>query len=386
MSKQKKTSKVPVQQASPKGLNQQALLSKLDRLDKEVKSLRKHTVVEYGRGAGGRCERSEGVIAFAELKATSTGFEAESWLVNPGDITLFPRLFQIARLYTKYRIRHIEVEFIPNSSSFGDAGKQGQLALIWSPTRQTGAPLSMEEAAQIRRRSPIVVPKDHCKLRLTSEDQDLVGIPWMDVYHTGHDTRPDPSKMFMGELSAVWEGVAWTSGSLTLGRLQMKYQIDFSGVQPSPSTVVAQPSLFAIGSRCTPIALTSGVFAAANLSSVSGGTTNLGSSIAPSIFSPYAYSGVDITLRPGTYFMMITVEVLCTAAAMTLISARIFDRNAGATFFTFDEGKANASVCTYSATAPITAKTNVSVGVDVSCTFSSGTTTADVHFTIYNVV
>ena len=129
--KQKKKTQAP---ASEKKAVQQDPVT-METFQQMVQKLRKeirNSVVDYYQPDVLRSEKSEGEVVFADLNATTSGFQVVNWEINPANSALFPRLAPLAQMWSKWRVRSIVVEFIPAGGVFSTPGKQGNLIHLGS--------------------------------------------------------------------------------------------------------------------------------------------------------------------------------------------------------------------------------------------------------------
>lgn len=358
----------------------------MSQLRKEIRD----AVVNYYQPDELRPEKSKGAVLFADLNATTSGFQVINWEINPANSALFPRLAPVAQMWSKYRVREVVVEFIPAGGVFSTPGKQGNLILFWTPNVFEAEPANFKAASQAAKRSVIHLTKSRTVLRLTERDQDLAGIPWLDCGRTSvenSDAPLDPSKLFMGKLGVAWSGIdVSVTNPLFIGRLEMTYHIDLAGQREvnSLSILSAEPSMTTAGNTVGAVALTTGVFNSVNMAATSNGTTLMKSEILPSPYSGFKISGGDVSTVGGHYLLRFTVEFTCTSAAITLGSVRVMERNTASEFVQFDDAATGVGIMTITGSIPFKSLGAI-VGIDVAATFGAGTCTYLISWSITRV-
>lgn len=74
--------------------------------------------------------------------------------INPGDANAFPRLFQVAKLYTYWKFKRLTIKWMPNGSAFAAANQTGEVVLAYTNDFYGAPPTSVPVA---RSRAPNVV-------------------------------------------------------------------------------------------------------------------------------------------------------------------------------------------------------------------------------------
>jgi hypothetical protein len=355
----------------------------IERLEREIHKIRNHGVVEYHK-PNGPARVESGAAQVLDMVSSGTAYTEYEYNVNVSDTTLFPRLAPVAALYQKWRIRKLKFKYVPSTSSFGSAGKEGNVVIFWSPDVNHATSAAFASIEQYKKRSKIVLPCESCELTLTGADQDLSGIPWLDVYDAYHVQPADYAKLFCGRVSVGWEGVA---NAAKLGRFMCEYEVELAGVQPNGLVYTTpKPSNLAVGHTAVNVAITNATWTSFSMALTNAaGTNGYAPSIATSSYSGIVIAGTNLRLREGNWILTASAEFNCSSSAITLAGVRLFDVTNAGTIFTVDDAANSLGIKTVTMVVPLEVKQYNEFVLQGYCAFSTGTTAVDYTWSVFRV-
>lgn len=233
------------------------------------------------------------------LNGTTTG-ASQMISVNPGDSTIFTRLYQLANLYQEYRFHKLKVRYIPNGSAFAANNQTGEIVIAATENFHSSPSVSVSAA---RSRTPSVAGNAWEPLTLTVPNSILGR--WRSLRSSSSCFGAEPN-MFDFLIEVFLYQTPNTNG---LGYIEMTGDVEMRG------DYVTNVTLPALTNRCWAMIQTANqtVSSSVNADLVITGASILPNSIVSGVYSP---SGVYFGLAGGTY----RIEARAYVQATTITS------------------------------------------------------------------
>jgi len=226
--KKKKSSSKPPAPKSSCGLDKESVR----KLRSDVEEAMDY--VRFDKPASGA--RLKGGEEVRTLTSAGTGFSGITIGVNPGNEALLPLAHAEARIYSRYRFRHLTVKFVPSVSGYAAGGQAGNLILVWVPEVTEDFPVDLEAVARTTVKSPIVMAHEHSTLKVGPRDFDRLGARYPKVRGVSGWVG-DPEEWESGTIMICWEGIS----TGMFGRIELRYELEVydkftTGLMTAPTT------------------------------------------------------------------------------------------------------------------------------------------------------
>lgn len=241
------------------------------------------------------------------LNGTTTG-ASQMIAVNPGDQTIFTRLYQLANLYQEYRFHKLKIRYIPNGSAFAANNQTGEIVIAATDNFHSSPSVSVSAA---RARTPSVAGNAWEPITLTIPNSILGR--WRSLRSSSSCLGGEPN-MFDFLVEVYLYQTPNTNG---LGYIEMTGDVEMRG------DYVTNINNAPLTNRCWAMVQTN------NQTVASGVATDLvvtGASILPNsiISGVYNAAGVTFGIAGGTYRIEARAYVQGTTITSCVLVPNIF--------------------------------------------------------------
>jgi hypothetical protein len=238
----------------------------------------------------------------------TTGFTANVFSVNPGDVNLFSRLAAVAKLYTYWRFSRLRICFIPEGSAFAANNQTGETCLNFIQDWFGSAPGTMQIA---RARLPSKAGNAWVPSTLDVPKAFLKG--WRFVRDSQGTAGADPRLYdFIAALS-----IQNTPNAANIGYLAFEGEVEFSQEYvPNAASAVIATFQNKVLTRLSNAAQTvpSGVNTALFFNSPIAPANELGQGMSVINTGP-----LNVSLAPGTYKITTVIEYAATTVTLAFL-------------------------------------------------------------------
>jgi len=309
-------------------------------------------------------------IAQRELIATvsaSSTFQCTSWQVQPGLASFLPWLAQIAKLYQRYKILSMTIEYIPTVTEYDPLGQRGRVVLCFDSDAVSPLLTSMQQAESTAPFTP-GRSMDYLKLALPNDGASRF---------TRSGPAPAGTYLKTYDAGVLYWNTDGFSGSGVVGEIHAHYEVElFAPILPNAVSAPVN-HLFTGYYTNGPSPLVTGVnliLPTVNLASAGNGlgTTDDGAG--------------TITLPAGLFRLTLIVKYTCSAANLTYIMWAI-QKNGAAFGFSQLQRSWTAAVSHQCEclTTVTTASAGDTIRAVVNTTLASGTVNAEGYLMIQAV-
>jgi len=326
--------------------------------------------------------RVKGKTEILKILSSGTGTTLQTFLINPGNTRTFPDFSAEARLFTRYRLHKVHVKYVPATSAFGDAGKEGSIAIAWVSNIFDRPPNDIDEVFRMTRRSPIVVPCEPTSLTINSADMDRTGNRYMTIENADGVGDFDPLTSYCGRLLVYWEGIV---NAATAGRIEVDYEFELFNRFPNLAAGAAVPiaPFRTLGHCAVGQTVTSAGWNQVNMATNNAaGVSDMKTGLTPIDVAPMSISGNQLSLKPGNYIIQAACNWQCTAPAMTVLGIRMTHAATSGSLIPFDANTPATGQYSISGVWPLAVTATSNWHLSTYQTFSSGTTTLEINWTV----
>lgn len=182
-------------------------------------------VPQFARGDHSIRVRHREFVKECTVPNNPTAFDNDSWLINPGNKSLFPWLSQMSRQYQQYKIHGMVVIF---KSMTSDYAANGPLGTVMIATNYNSVERDYKDKIELENSEFAVSTKPSNNLVHAIEcDPKTTGLDILYIRDTSYDSSVVSDGRFydFAKLQFATQGLSGTAGA-TLGEMWISYDIE----------------------------------------------------------------------------------------------------------------------------------------------------------------